>query len=63
MRILHNLKIDFGECSHEKIEAFEYDENSLMLQQGGDMILVPKSDAAAFGEALLAWISTGGKAT
>lgn len=61
MRVLQSIEIDFGEGGHARVKAFEYDENSLMLQQGEDMILVPKDSAAAFGEALLAWITTGGK--
>lgn len=62
MRVLQSIEIEFGDSGHARVKAFEYDENALMLQQNEDMILVPKADAAAFGEALLAWITTGGKA-
>jgi hypothetical protein len=62
MRVLQSIEIEFDEGGHSNVKASEWSEDSLALQQGEDTILVPKSDAAAFGEALLAWISTGGKA-
>lgn len=62
MEVKRNLVIEFGE-SWAPIGAVDFDEDSLVLEQGDQEIYIPKSEAGAFVGAIAEWIATGGRTT
>lgn len=60
MEVLYELRIRFGEEGQD-IVALERDADHLQLEQGSDVFIIPKKNAAAFADALGSWISSGGR--
>jgi hypothetical protein len=60
MEVVYELRARFGdEC--EDIVASEHDDDRLQLEQGGEVLVIPKAHAAVFMERLATWVSTGGR--
>lgn len=59
METVYELRCRFDDDTVDVV-ASEYSADELQISQDGDLILIPKSDALAFADALMAWVSQGG---
>lgn len=62
MQVLKEVRIVFeGDVDSNDVTFAEHSDEYLQLSQSGDTIIIPKKDAGAFADELVAWIATGGR--